>query len=147
MLPIPKNDTRSIVQNYQLLCNAKDGKIFKYPVPIKDEGIKISSELKLYLSKVDRTKLIAFEYETGYVGFSGLFNQIKEAKLSTQEIINVVTAADQFGPYSTDDIFELKYDLERHMSDNEDLMEWLHEHPSKPPEGWPDSAPQSPAPV
>ncbi len=144
-LPIPADDHRPEIEDHQLLCNAVDGKMFRLPLVPGDNSNKFYRMVDPeYLKTVDPKKVIAFAYETGSVGFVDLFDQIRAAHLSTQEIINVVTTADKEGPFSTDAIYEVKYDLERTMSENTELMEWLENHPSKPPEGWPEVEPKAP---
>jgi len=147
-IPLSEDNTSSFNADYQLLCNPVDGKTFNLPLipggSLKYDRQPVDPE---YLKTVDPKKVIIFQYENGPVDFNSLFSQIQAAHLSTQEIINVVTAADVDGPFSTDTIFELKDDLHRTMSHNKPLMTWVEKHPSKPPEGWPEKTPPSPAPA
>jgi hypothetical protein len=132
MLPIPKDDTRRIVQDYQFLCNAVDGKVFRFPVVSAGAEREPTQDLSLYLEKVDKRKLVAFEYETGYVGYWGLHKQIIAANLSTAEIQNVVKAMEDYGPYSDEDVQGLKEVLEVALPHRKDLMTWLRTGSTRP---------------
>ncbi|MFA5040554.1 MAG: hypothetical protein WC464_02845 [Bdellovibrionales bacterium] len=136
LLQDPTENFRNPVQDYQVLCNAEDGTVFSYPAVEKGEVRQFTPNEMTYLENINLKKIVAFEYETGLADAYELIVQIKEARLSPQEIMTVVNAVKNYERYSSDDIYTLKELLENNYAQDADLMAWVNKAiPSRPSAG------------